>query len=167
MIRLFLLVSLLIGAIFVQGTFLELLAFQGFKPDLLLIIVTFHAFLNGSKEGALLGFIGGVFQDLTIGNFIGMNGLVLMLGGYIAGMLETKLYKDSLIIIFLLVGFIAFFTQSLNYLLLALFEVNTSFIVAFLEIIIPTSIYTAIVAPIFYGTYYRSSTSGYLSSKKM
>jgi rod shape-determining protein MreD len=164
--RLFLLTSMLIGAIFVQATFLELLDFQGLKPDLLLIVIIFHAFINGYKEGAILGFLGGFLQDLSIGNFIGMNGLVLMAGGYIAGMLGTKLYKDSLIIIFLLVGFIACITQGLNYLLLAFFGVNTSFVVAFLEIIIPTSIYTAIIAPVFYDKFYCSSTAGYLSSKK-
>lgn len=165
--RLYILVSMLLGAIFIQGTLLDFFIIRGIKPDLLMIIIVFNAFLNGPKEGALLGLLGGLFEDLAVGSYLGMHGLTMMFGGYMVGLLKNNLYKNSHIIIFFLVGLTTFITQLLNYTLLAISEVNINFMVAILEIIIPTAIYTALIAPIFYGKFYRSSTTGALSSEKL
>ena len=54
--RLLLLLLLMGLAIFFQVTLLNFFPVFGVKPDLVLIIVVFNAFLKGSREGALVGF---------------------------------------------------------------------------------------------------------------
>ena len=165
--RFYLLVLLMLVALFVQVTLLGFITIWGVKPDLVLIIITFNAFLRGSKEGALIGFLGGLFEDLAVGSYIGMNALSMMAAGYLIGLAESKLYKDSLIMVSFLVWFSSFTAQVLNYLLLSMVEVYISPGVAFISVIIPTAIYTAVVAPLFYRKFCHSNHRGLLYTEKI
>ncbi len=165
--RFYLLVFLLAAALFVQATLLNLLSVWGVKPDLVIIIVTFNAFLRGSREGALVGFLGGLFKDLAVGGYIGMNALSAMAAGYLIGLTESKLYKDSVLIVFFLVWLSSFTSQFLNYILLTTVDVYISPGVALFNVIIPTATYTALLTPLFYRRFYRSNQRGLLYTEKI
>ncbi|MCL6478523.1 MAG: rod shape-determining protein MreD [Peptococcaceae bacterium] len=165
--RLYILLAMLAMALFLQVTLLNFFTIFGVKPDLVLIIVVFNAFLRGSGKGALVGFWGGLFVDLAAGSYIGVNALSLMAVGYLVGMTESKLYKDGSLIVFFLVWMSSFTAQILNYILLSLMGVHIVPGVALFKVIIPTATYTAALVPFLYRRFYRSNQEGWLYSSKI
>ncbi|MFZ5631798.1 MAG: rod shape-determining protein MreD [Bacillota bacterium] len=165
--RLYFLLAMLAVALFFQVTLLNFFTIFGVKPDLVLIIVVSNAFLRGSREGALVGFLAGFFVDLATGSYIGMNALSAMAVGYLVGMTESKLYKDGSLIVVFLVWMSSFTAQVLNYILLSLMEVYIVPGVALFKVIIPTATYTAALVPFFYRRFYRSNQEGWLYSSKI
>jgi len=161
-VRLLLLLLLMGLAIFFQVTLLNFFPVFGVKPDLVLIIVVFNAFLKGSREGALVGFLGGIFVDLATGSYIGMNALALMIVGYLVGFTESKIYKDSSIIVIFMVWMAAFLDQLLTYILLYSMNVQISPGVALLRVMLPAATYTAVLVPLFYHRFYCSNQAGLL-----
>lgn len=165
--RLFGIIFLLGTAVFLEVTLLNFFTILGVKPDLVLMIIVFNAFLRGSREGALVGLLGGLFEDLAVGSYFGMNVLSLMAIGYLVGLTESKLLKESTIIIVFLAWMSSFIVQVLNYILLSFAEIYVSPGIALFRIIIPTATYTAILVPIFYGRFYRSNKSGWLNGREI
>lgn len=163
--RMYILTVVLAAALFLQVTLLNFITIFGVKPDLVLIIVVFNAFLRGPREGALFGFFGGLFEDLAVGSYIGMNALSTMAVGYLVGLTESKLYKDSSFMVVFLVWLSSFVAQFLNYILLSLMEVYINPGVALFNVIIPTATYTSLLVPFSYRKFYRSNNEGWLCSK--
>jgi len=161
------LVFMLAAALFIQVTLLNFLSIWGVKPDLVLIIVAFNAFLRGSREGSLIGFIGGLFEDLAVGSYIGINALSLMAAGYLVGLTESKLYRDSSLMVVALIWIASFAAQLLSYILLTMTEVYIAPGVALFSVIIPTATYTALLAPLFYRRFYQSNHRGLLYTEKI
>lgn len=73
-----------------QSTAFSYIAIYGIKPDFLLILVILNGFLRGTREGAFLGFLAGVIQDMTYGGYFGLNALTKMAAGYLAGLGDRK-----------------------------------------------------------------------------
>ncbi|MCL6610527.1 MAG: rod shape-determining protein MreD [Peptococcaceae bacterium] len=165
--RFYILVLMIIIALLIQVTLLNFISIWGVKPDLVLIIVTFDAFLRGSREGALIGFLGGLFEDLAVGSYIGMNALSMMAAGYLAGLTESRLYKESSLIVAFLVWVSSFTAQLINYILLSMMEVYIAPGVAFFNVIMPTAAYTALLALLFYRRFLRSNNKGLLYTDKI
>jgi rod shape-determining protein MreD len=124
--------------------------------------VVFNALLHGCYHGAKLGFVFGLVEDVFIGKFIGLNALTKMLTGYLVGMGENKVFKENLLIpVFGL--FTATFLNNILYVFLAGLagvERNLAFYVW--DVTLPTALYNACLAPLFYGKFYHSATKGYL-----
>ncbi|MEW6661362.1 MAG: rod shape-determining protein MreD [Bacillota bacterium] len=68
------------------------------KPDLLLVFIVLWGLLRGSREAAQLGFFFGLFEDLFVGKYIGLNLLSKASIGYIAGWGEKRFYKENLLL---------------------------------------------------------------------
>lgn len=163
-----LLMLLLIGlAAFFQVTLLNLFPVLGNKPDLVLMLVVFNSFLRGSREGALTGLMAGIIVDFANGSYIGMNGLALMTVGYLVGLTESKLYKDSAILMIFLVGLSSLLEQMIDYILLNFMGVHISPVAALFWVMLPTTAYTAILVPIFYRRFYKSNHNGLLRGKSV
>jgi rod shape-determining protein MreD len=62
---------LLIGAV-LQSVWLERISIFGSRPDLVLVLAVTWTVIRGADEGALWGFIGGVFCDLLSGGPFGL-----------------------------------------------------------------------------------------------
>lgn len=165
--RLYVLSAMLAVALFIQVTFLNIFSIFGIKPDLVLILVVFNAFLKGTREGALIGFLGGLFLDLAVGSYIGMNALSLMTVGYLVGKTESKLYKDGSFIVVFLVLLSSLTAQVINYILLYMIDAQIHAGAAMLKVILFTAIYTAVLVPFFYRRFYRSNQEGWLYSNKL
>lgn len=157
---LYFLLLLLMTLIF-QATSLNFVAIAGVKPDLVLLLVVFNGFIRGPREGAFWGFAGGLLQDLGTGGYFGLHALVKMAGGYLAGLGAGRLYRDNRIIAAGLAWICTVASQLVYYLLLGLIDVKVA-LPAALGIILPVSIYNALVALLVYGIYYRWATRGWL-----
>lgn len=89
---------LLVFTLVIQATVLPLIAINGIRPDLLLIIVMSSALLLGKEQGVGLGFFAGLLQDLASGNIFGLNVLSKMLTGYLSGIMERKVFKENVLL---------------------------------------------------------------------
>ena len=56
------------------------------------------ALIAGNPTGVLVGFCGGLLQDIFFGNNLGLYTLQYMLVGYLVGLLHGKLYVDKIFI---------------------------------------------------------------------
>ncbi|MFZ5652433.1 MAG: rod shape-determining protein MreD [Bacillota bacterium] len=153
--------------IFIQVTLLNFFPVFGVKPDLLLILVVLNAFQKGCREGALAGFLGGLMMDIAVGSYIGMNALVLMAAGYLVGLVESKLYKDSTVIIVVLTLISSLFTQFLTYILLYSMDVSISPGVAMFRVGMPTALYTAVLVPLFCRWFVRSNRESLIYNRRI
>jgi len=163
MLRTLYFLALVLGFILLQTTALNFIAINGIKPDLVLVVVILNGFLRGTREGAFLGFVAGVMQDLVSGGYFGLYALTNMTAGYLGGLGEGRLYRDSRVIAAGLALFCTFGAQMVFYLLLVVVDVRVFVLTALTGIIIPVSFYNALVVLLFYGLYYRSHREGLLS----
>lgn len=116
----------------------------------MLILVIFSGFLRGSREGAFLGIIGGLLEDLLAGSYFGLNALSKIAAGYLAGQAKNKLYTDNLIIVMIVTWLVTLASQLVFYLLLSTLGIVISLETAFLKLILPLSIYNAIISLFLY-----------------
>lgn len=154
-------------AIFIQATLLNFFPVLGVKPNLLLILVVLNAFQKGYREGALAGLFGGLMEDLAVGSYIGMNALVMMAAGYLVGLVESKLYKDSTFIMIVLTLIASIFTQFLTYILLYSVGVSIMPGVAMFRVAIPAAIYTAALTPIFSRWFFRPNRDSIIYNRRI
>lgn len=75
---------LLIAAV-LQSVWLEGVQVLGGRPDLVLLLTVTWAVIRGANDGAVWGFVGGVFCDLLSGGAFGLWTLSLTAVGFIAG----------------------------------------------------------------------------------
>ncbi|MFZ5898388.1 MAG: rod shape-determining protein MreD [Bacillota bacterium] len=153
----------LLGAIvLLQSTVLDLVRVAGVKPDFVLVLVVFHAILHGPREGAVLGFLGGLLIDAVSGYYFGLNALGLAIVGYNVGLLEWSLYRESSIVVSLMTFMVTFGEQLIIYVLLFVLGVTVPFSSAIIGLILPLAAYNALVAAVFYRSYARVSKKGFL-----
>lgn len=82
----------------IQATLLPLIAVNGVKPDLLLLVVVSSGLLLGREQGVGMGFFAGLLQDLASGNIFGVNALSKTATGYVAGLMERKVFKENILL---------------------------------------------------------------------
>lgn len=145
-----------------ESTLFNHLTVAGVKPDLILVLVVLYAMLHGSREGAIVGLMGGLMQDLMLGRFIGLNFLAKLLTGLIFGVLEYKIYKESILIAAVALIFGTLFHESLIWILGLFAGFSRNYITVFKDIIFPAVVYNSCLAPFIYGRFYRSSQKGLL-----
>lgn len=88
--------AVLLIAVALQSTLLARLTLLGVIPQLVLVVVVCFAFLDGPRVGVVLGFAGGLFQDLLLPqSIIGLTALVYTLVGYGVGSLRQFALGDS------------------------------------------------------------------------
>lgn len=147
-------------ATFLQVTVLDSLRLFGIKPDLVLILVIFYAFLSSQREGAFWGFVAGLFKDVATGGYFGLNALNHLLAGYLAGVLQTVLYKDNPFVVTFAALLVCLFQGLLYYLLLFYLGIFVSPGVALLKITFFGAGYNALVALLLYRWFFRAYSRG-------
>lgn len=161
---------LVIGFIILVNFILESTLFQytrvfGIKPDFTIILITSYAIMRGSAFGASIGLVSGLLQDIFYGNAIGVQGLSYMLTGYLIGQANDNVFKDSYIpsIVFNIGA--VFIYQHIFFLITYFTKTEISYTYALLKIIIPQSIYNAILGPIAYRLIYRLDEKKFMNKK--
>ena len=81
--RVLALAAVVLLAVALQSTLLARLTLLGVIPQLVLVVVVSLAFLDGPRVGVVVGFAGGLLQDLLLPqSIIGLTALVYTLVGY-------------------------------------------------------------------------------------
>ncbi len=78
-------IPILLLAAVLQSTWLESIRILGGRPDLVLLLVVTWSIIRGVNDGAIWGFIGGIFCDLLSASPFGLWTFVLTLGGFLVG----------------------------------------------------------------------------------
>lgn len=84
-----------LGLYVLQTALLPMVAWHGTSADLLLLLTISFAFLKGMRQGAFMGFMLGLLEDLGSGGFFGVNAFCNLLLGYVCGFLSNRVLKDS------------------------------------------------------------------------
>jgi rod shape-determining protein MreD len=138
-------VLLTVTTLIVQATLLPLIAINGIRPDLLLIIVVSSALLLGREQGVGLGFFAGLLQDLASGNIFGLNVLSKMITGLLAGAMERKVFKEKVLLPLLAVVLATVFNNMLMLVTLFVLGYNLDLPAELMNVVFLT-IYNAVFA---------------------
>jgi len=161
-LRYLLLFLLPFTAILLQSTVFSFYSIKGTLPDLVLVFVVFFALINGARGGTIYGFLCGLFEDLYLGRFIGVNALSKAFTAYLVGHFQDRVFKENILVAMITV-LLSTFINSLLFFFLALFthdifNVDMNIVVA----VIYQSIYNTVLAIPLYLWYYNSSYQGIL-----
>ncbi len=136
-------VALIVGSLIFQSVFAPLFFGSG-RLDMLLLIVVSTGLLYGKEAGIGVGIVAGILQDLAVGNILGLNLLTKMLIGFLAGLIEQKVFKDHILLpllgalsavllqcvgqcLFMLMqGFTVSVSEALRYVLMPMLVVTTA-----------------------------------------
>lgn len=147
---------LLLGVIMIlQTTILDTVAIAGIKPDLALLLAVLSGFLLGPREGAFLGFVAGIVEDLFSGYYIGLNALSKMAAGYLAGAAGERLYRENILVATGITFFTSLAGLVVHYLLLLSLAIHVSPLDALFRTALPTAAYTAALVPFIFKRIFR------------
>lgn len=147
--RLFIVLAFIVVLI-LQTTILPFLRIGGIMPDLLLVLVIFTALFYGSLAGGVVGFVVGLIQDLLGGHYLGLGALSFFLAGFLMGYLERRVNKDNLLVAFSLVLMGSFMASAFFLLGQGLLDMAALNIRLFWRVLIPSALYNACLASLFF-----------------
>jgi len=165
-VRTFALLLLITVALLLEQTVLNFLRVAGVKPDLVLLIVIFNGILKGPREGALWGFVAGSLEDFACGHYIGLNALSKLVAGCLAGLVEFRVYKESVVTAAAVVWAVSFISGGVVYLLLLTLGVFVAPSDAFLRVLLPVAVYNALLSLLFYRSFHRATFYGFLREER-
>lgn len=90
--RFIIIIAILFVNIIFQSSIVPFIEIYGAKPDTLMILTIGFSLLSGAPTGAMIGFIGGLLQDLMFEDAIGMYAFIYSVIGYMVGL--SYKYED-------------------------------------------------------------------------
>jgi len=88
--------AVVIVALALQSTLLARMTLLGVIPQLVLVVVVSLAYLEGQRVGLVMGFFGGLLQDLLLfQSILGLTALVYTLIGYSVGVFRQYAPSES------------------------------------------------------------------------
>ena len=82
-------------AMFLHITVMASIHIDHVRPDVLLLVTVVGGLVGGSEQGAAIGFVVGMFADLTLQTPFGLSALVLTLVGFAVGTLQSVILRTS------------------------------------------------------------------------
>ncbi|MBN2247844.1 MAG: rod shape-determining protein MreD [Coriobacteriia bacterium] len=140
----------LLGALVLQVMIAPHIAIFGVTPNLLLLVVITLAFVEGSSEGATVGFVAGLLMDLLSNGPIGAWALVMSVVGYLSGSLTRNLFAEGWLAP-VTVGVIAALVADFAYLIVVtVIGVGPAFWSALGRLVLPRAVYNAVLVILVY-----------------
>jgi rod shape-determining protein MreD len=87
--------AIIITAVLLQSTVFAQLRLLGVRPELLYLVTILIALREGPNDGAVVGFVSGLAQDLLLDQPKGITALTLTLLGYAVGMARQYITSPS------------------------------------------------------------------------
>lgn len=142
--------AIVITAVLLQSTVFAQLRLLGVRPELLILVTIVLALLEGPTEGAVVGFVSGLAQDLFLNQPKGITALTLTLLGYAVGMARQFISSPSPLVptIVVAIGTAAgmIFYEVVSF-LLGTFDASAA---EGLRVALLTAAYNAVLTPILY-----------------
>lgn len=135
----------LLLAVFLQVTLLEGIAVFGISPNMFLVFTVVIGFLCGRFQGMMTGMVFGLVYDVLIGRFIGTSMLSFLFIGYFSAVFSDRFYSQPDFYVFSGMAVAATFIAGIVYLVPNSVVYNTNIFTAIFRIILPESIYNAIL----------------------
>lgn len=125
----------------------------GAKADLLIVILSIFALLRGKSQGATLGFIYGLLEDIYLAKYVGLNVLGKMAAGYLIGLSKNWLNERNWLVPGIL-AFLATIVQGLLVLILGqIIGLNYPWRAGLVVVVLPMALYNASLAVLGYSFY--------------
>lgn len=127
-----------------QSNLVEYIQIRGVKPNLLLIFAVSVALLRGNVEGAVIGFITGLLQDMAFGKVLGFYALLGLYLGLIIGSVNKRLYRENFLVVtfFTLITTVAY--EFLVCLLRVVLTANANLVYSIVNLILPEAVYNSL-----------------------
>lgn len=133
-----------------QTTVFHSIALANVVPNLLLILTVSIAYLRGSNEGVIVGFICGLMLDMQFGSVMGLYAFIYLFIGFVVGSWRKMYFTDEYFIPSILVIISDFVYGVFYYIVEFLLRGRLDFGFYFIHIILPEMIYTFLVSILFY-----------------
>jgi len=138
-------VLVLISLVIQSHSSLDVIRIFGVKPDLVFIIVVYTGYSFGPITGQVTGFVGGLFHDAVSNAPYGFLAFPKLTIGFIVGLLGRAVLKNNIPAIMVLVLVATLIKGVITLLLSYIFA--QGMISSIINVIIPESLYNAILAP--------------------
>ncbi len=138
----------------IQSTFLHSIEIIGIIPNTAIIIIVSFAFMRGEYEGAAIGFIIGLLQDIFFGQFIGMNALLGMLTGFFCGKFYVDFFTENFLVPLIMTTVSTIVYELAFYILNILIFGYTNLFYFVKNIVLPEAAYTALFSVFLYKLFY-------------
>lgn len=146
-IVLFLIISALV---YLQTTFLNLLAFNQIKPDLILIVIVFISLAYGNRPAMILGFFAGLLQDFISLSPLGFHSFINVIIAYLVGLLSNNVSLSSWVFQLLIIASATVVKYLLAFFAISLFSISQNNSVLLSSMFVIELIYNSVVAPLFF-----------------
>lgn len=137
-----------------QTTLFKSLAFASIAPNILLIYTVSMGFMQGKKEGLLVGFFSGLLIDVFYGDLFGFYALIYMYMGYFSGFFCKIYFDEDIKVPMLLVAgndlLYSFFVYFTRFMLRG----RINLLSYFQSVIMPELVYTVLITIILYRIFY-------------
>ncbi|MBR3723613.1 MAG: rod shape-determining protein MreD [Selenomonadaceae bacterium] len=78
-----------------QTSLLPIISYRGISPDLLLLLITSFALLEGAKYGTLMALGAGLLKGLGSGTFFGIDTFSFMIIAFFVGRSYNQVYREA------------------------------------------------------------------------
>lgn len=141
---------LILGCFILQSTVFSAMSFGGVVPNLMVVLAASYGFMQGERNGLIVGLVCGILMDIFFGDSFGIYSLIYMYIGYLNGKFSYIFYPED---IKLPLGLI--FASDLSYglicyVFLFLLRGRFHFGYFFAHIIVPEIIYTIVITLFLY-----------------
>ncbi len=136
----------IIVSIILQTTVINYLAIFSVKPELLIIITVYFSLVKGSLSGEVIGFTGGLLEDVFAINLVGINAFTKTIIGYTVGKLKNNIDLENFITPFIIVGMVTFLEGILFYIIRLFFGQEMPFFNC-MAMNLGRAIYNGVLAP--------------------
>ncbi len=138
-----------LGALLLQSSVFPHLTIFGLKPDLIAVVVACWGLLYGPAEGFVAGLAAGFVQDVTLGQYVGLFALAKTLTGFLSGVVESKIFKETIWVPTAAVGVAVLFHELVVWVCLRGLSVPAP-AQHIMTVGLPVALYSTILAPLIY-----------------
>lgn len=125
-------------------------AFAGITPNLMIILTSSYGFMQGEREGILMGFFSGLLLDVFFGDFLGFYALIYMYVGYLNGKFSRIFYPEDIKLPIALIVVSDLSYGMICYILMFLLRGRFAFPYYFTRVILPEALYTIVITIFLY-----------------
>ena len=134
---------IIIFLIIIQSSLVVPIQIKGVAPDFVMIFIVFWCGQKSRYQGVILGFVGGLLQDLMNGDLLGASALSRSIACYLSCSFPWNHYEQNTLTFGLILS-TATFAYQIIYLIVISRNAANGFMTLFLRYGIPTVLYTVL-----------------------